>query len=285
MDTVRVLLILVLGIVSLRADTTLEQAQKLYNTTQYTQAVALLKPDQSKEAAVLLLAGKSYLMLGDYKRSVDLLRKASTIQPGSSDIWHWLGKAHGRRAEHSSFLTAPKYAVDCRSAFEKAVELDPKNIEAMQDLMEYYLEAPGFLGGGTDKAATMAKRIGALDPVEKHFVEARLAEKRKDVASAEQHLRAAVELAPKEIGRIVDLARFLARHGKRSDSEAAFEKAARISPTSPLLVFHRAETYIDEKRNPSQARDLLKLYLTLNLTPDDPPRAEAEKLLAKLPKG
>ena len=35
-----------------------------------------------------------------------------------------------------------------------AAQLEPANPEILGDLLEYYLEAPGFLGGGFDKAST-----------------------------------------------------------------------------------------------------------------------------------
>jgi tetratricopeptide (TPR) repeat protein len=199
--------------------------------------------------------------------------------PRSSVIQHWLGKAYGRRAETSSFLTAPRYASRCREHFEKAVELDPNNVEAMNDLLEYYLEAPGILGGGLEKAEALAARISAKDPVEKHYALARLAEKRKEFHTAEQHLRSAVDLAPKQVGRVVDLAKFLAKQGKVSESDAMFQRAAKLAPDHPKVLFGRAQVYVEGKRNLDEARQLLERYLKCNLTPDDPPREQAERLL------
>jgi len=47
------------------------------------------------------------------------------------------------------------------------------------------------------------------------------------------------------------------------------------------VIYARADTYIEQGRNLAAARKLLKRYLEAQLTPDDPPRAEAEKLLKK----
>ena len=58
---------------------------------------------------------------------------------------------------------APGHASKAHRYFEKAVELDPKNLEAMNDLFEYYLEAPGFLGGGFDKAQALADAHGGTE--------------------------------------------------------------------------------------------------------------------------
>ena len=47
-------------------------------------------------------------------------------------------------------------------------------------------------------------------------------------------------------------------------------------------MFARADTYIRANRNLDTARELLKKYLTAHLTPDDPPRSQAEKLLLQV---
>ena len=47
------------------------------------------------------------------------------------------------------------------------------------------------------------------------------------------------------------------------------------------MIYARADTYIQQGRNLDTARQLLKRYLQAELLPDDPPRADAEKLLKK----
>jgi cytochrome c-type biogenesis protein CcmH/NrfG len=83
------------------------------------------------------------------------------------------------------------------------------------------------------------------------------------------------------VGRVIDLARYLARHGRYQESEAVFQQAEKLEPNSPKVIFARARTYVEEKRNLDQAKVLLKRYLESKLTPDDPPREEAQKLLRK----
>jgi len=63
------------------------------------------------------------------------------------------------------------------------------------------------------------------------------------------------------------------------ESEQTFRAAERLAPDSPGLLYARAEMYVKSGRNLATARDLLKRYLSANLSPDDPPRADAEKLL------
>lgn len=273
-----VLLLLVVWAGSVWADTA--KARSLYATTQYREAIAELQGRE--DAASLQLTGQSFYMLGEFQKATEAFEKAVRVRPDSSELYLWLGRTFGRRAEVASPFTAPRYASKARQNFEKAVALDPKNLLAMNDLFEYYLQAPGFLGGGKDKAAALAARIAALDKAEGHYASARLSEDRKEFSAAEQQLRRAVESAPAQVGRILDLARFLAKQGRIPESEAEFQRAEKVAPNSPKILFDRAQTYIETKRNLDAARVLLQKYLAAPLTPDDPPRAEAERLLRSL---
>lgn len=257
----------------------LEQARKLYNRTDYEGALQALEAIPDKSAEVYDLTGKCLYMKGEFKKASEAYEKALAAAPSNSVYAHWLGKAYGKRAETASPFTAPGLASKTRQSFEKAVALGPTNIEAMNDLLEYYLQAPGFLGGGFDKAADVAGKIAAVDKVEGFYAQARLAEKRKEYGKAEEQLRRAAEMAPMQLGRFVELAKFLAKQGKYQESEQAFQKAERIAPGSPKVLFARAETYVRSRRNLNAARTLLKQYLASPLTPEDPARSEAEKLL------
>ena len=264
----------------------LPKAQHLYTRTQYREAIDLLSaPAKAGDADALFLTGKSWFMLAEYKRSQEAFEKAVAARPGNSDYHHWLGKAYGRRAETSNPLAAPMLATKARNSFEKAVELNPKNAEAINDLFSYYVEAPGFLGGGLDKAAALAKRIEALDKAEYHYSMAQIAQKRKEIKTAEFHFRQAFNLAPRSLGRALDLAKFLNRQGRAQESEAIFAQAEKLDPASPRLLFERASAYVESKRNLDRARQLLEQYLRSPLSPDDPPRAEAQRLLRQAQAG
>jgi tetratricopeptide (TPR) repeat protein len=265
--------------ICLFAEDGLKQAGELYQKTEYRASLAVLQRLPPKGAAGSALAGRDYFMLGEYKKATDAFQRASAQEPGKSEYAHWLGRAFGRRAEMSNWFAAPGYASKARQYFEQAVALDPTNGEAMNDLFDFYLEAPGFLGGGYDKAQALAQRIAAHNIAEGHFALAQLADKRKQYDTAVDQLRRAMEVAPREIGRVLDLAKYLAKRGRIQDSEAAFERAEKLAPHSPRVIFARADTYIQQKRNLDEARSLLKKYLQSNLSPDDPPREEAVRLL------
>jgi len=255
------------------------QAEALYQVTDYQASLRILNVDTAPDAATFALMGKNHFMLGDYRRATEFFEKALALNPRSSEFELWLGRAYGKRAETGTWLLAPSNASKARQHFEKAAALDSHNAEALNDLFDYYLNAPGFLGGGLDKAEAVALQIAASRPAEYHFELAQIAEHRKQYAEAEDHLRRAMALAPRQVGHVLDLARYLAKRGRVAESDAVFAQASQLSPNDPRVAFARAKTYIDQRRNIEKAQKLLHQYLESRLTPDDPPKSAAEKLL------
>jgi tetratricopeptide (TPR) repeat protein len=277
----RALAVLCLG-VALRgapAASELESARKLYQSTEYEKSLQVLQPIQNKNGEMHALIGRNYYMLGDYHKASDVLEKAVAADPGNSEYAMWLARAYGRRAETSSPVTAPGLASRARQWFERSVQLNPKNLDALNDLLEYYMEAPGFLGGGFDKATATARRIGEISPAEGNWAMARLAEKKKEYGSAEQYLQRAIEAAPQQVGKLLDLARLLTTQGRYQEAEQRFDQAQRIAPDNPKILYVRAASYVKSKRNLNIAIELLKRYMNSPLTADDPPRSDAAKLL------
>ena len=272
--------VLILGTAGLLAagSPELERARNLYNLTYFDQSLRILEAIPAKDAAVYGLMGRDYYMQGDYKRSTEAMEKAVAAEPGDAEYALWLGRAYGRRAESASLFTAPGYATKARQYLERAAELDPRNIEALADLFDYYLEAPGFLGGGEDKAQRTADQIAQLSPAEGYLAKAKLAEKRNEYSTAEAHLRSAVGAAPQQIGKLIELARFLVRQGRVQEADQSLARAEQIAPGSPRLMLAKADLYIKTGRK-RQAREILQRYLSAQLTPDDPPRSEALRLL------
>jgi Flp pilus assembly protein TadD len=258
-----------------------DRAHELYQRTEYTEALAILDHLPNKDVDALQLIGQCHFMRGDFKPAGEAFEKALAMEPRNSELHRLLGTVYGRRAETGNIFTAAGNARKAHQYFEEAVALDPNNREAVANLFEYYLEAPGVMGGGVDKAENLIKHIAKLNPAAAFHAQAQLESKRKRYDAAEGELRRALQAEPRNPDRLVDLARFLAERGRMKESDEEFAKAAAVAPNSPELLFARAETYIQQKRNLNDARQLLERYLSSPLTPDDPPREDARSLLTK----
>src|SRR3990172_2286305 len=103
-----------------------------------------------------------YYETGNYEADLPIIEEAVRLAPTESEYHHLLGKCYGRIAEQANWVKAVRYAAKTRESFEKAVELDASNPNALRDLMEYYLQAPRFLGGSTTKAEAIRQRLDLL---------------------------------------------------------------------------------------------------------------------------
>lgn len=259
-----------------------DEARRRYDRTDYAGALEALSRVPATPAS-LQLKGEVQFRLGDFASAAELFEQCVASQPRNAMAWLWLGRAQGRRAETGNPLRAPYFAGKTRDAFEKAVELDPANLEASVDLFSYYLNAPGFLGGGLDKAERLAgEHIRPRSEAEYASAMAQLAVARKQFDVAEKQLRRAVALAPREGEKLADLARFLARQGRHAESDQEFRKARELSPGQAGIVFAQAETMVASGRRLEEAQGLLEQYLRMSRTPDDPPPAAVQRLRKKI---
>jgi len=97
-----------------------------------------------------------------FEAAAEKFSKAITQSPDDSRYHHWLAKTYGELAETSGWLKAMRFAGNAKKSLERAIELDPENIAALTDLMKYYRDAPGFLGGSNRKAEEISIRIEKL---------------------------------------------------------------------------------------------------------------------------
>ena len=231
----------------------------------------------------LFSAGVAAYAAEDYERALKSFEEAVRLKPDESRYHHWMGKAAGRRAERVNPLRATGLARKTRTAFERAVELDPSSPGPLFDLFQYYLEAPGILGGGEDKARAAIERLAKLSARHGHHARAELLAKRKEYPAAEQEYRRALEADPAALGVYLDLAVFLTRRDRLHDALALLDRAAKAAPNSPAPLYARGQCLVIAKKDPQKARQLLEQYLKAARQPDDPPPSEARDLLRQLP--
>lgn len=172
-------------------------------------------------AAAQSLRCSLYASIDNVEDALKACDAAATLVPTSSDAALSLARALGAKADRAGALTGLRLVGKIRAAFERAVQLDGTNVEALSDLGEFYVEAPAVVGGGLNKAEALVARLQPLSPARAHRLAAMVAAKRKDDARAEQEYRAELAASPTPEA-YVDLARFL---GSAKEWNAAAEQA------------------------------------------------------------
>jgi tetratricopeptide (TPR) repeat protein len=232
-----------------------------------------------KDAESYNLLCRAYFALADWDKGIAACEKAVSLDPQNAQYHMWLGRVYGEKADHSSFLSAAGLAKKVRGEFETAVRLNPESAEARTDLAEFYMEAPGIVGGGRDKAEAQAQKIAALDPVRAGWVKGRLAEKNKDLILAEKEYRGAVEAGHGSALAWLNLAYFYRRYGRLDSMEDAIRHASAAPMDQPEVLMESANMLLRSKRDLSQATQLLRRYLSSSLTVEAAPAFKAHYLL------
>jgi tetratricopeptide (TPR) repeat protein len=232
------------------------------------------------DAEAYHLLSRANYHLAKWDQAIAYGEKAIQLNPNNSEYYLWLGRAYGEKANSSNFVTAAGLVKKIRTSFEKAVALDGNNVDARTDLAEFYVEAPGFMGGGTDKAAAQAESIATHDPARALWVRAKIAEKKKDYATAEREYFAAIQ-ADNDADYWLNLASFYRRVGRMDDMETTVNKAISSSKRKTNAYFDAAALLFSAGRDFPLAASLLRKYLTMVPT-EDAPSFEAHYMLGQV---
>jgi tetratricopeptide (TPR) repeat protein len=221
------------------------------------------------DANLRVWLGKTCLKLRRWDDAVLQFAKATEIDPRDGVFRLWLGRAYGNKADHASFLSAYGLARDTVKSFEAAAQLSPANLDIRFDLLEFYLQAPGIVGGGKDKAEAQAREIAKMSPRMGHTARARILEDAKDWDRARNELIQATLKFPKDASAFVDLAGFFMRRRMYVNAEEAAQKAIALEGSKEARML-LAAAQIENARNGSGALKALQDLAAGTLSDDDP---------------
>jgi len=241
-----------------------DSAQEMLSAGRIDDAIAQLNGRLSaapSDAESSNLLCRAYYALDDWDRAESSCRKAVALDPDNSRFHLWLGRVYGEKANRANFLSAARLATKVRGEFERAVQLNPKDVEARLDLAEFYVAAPGVMGGGEQKAREQAQYIAALSPGREHWVYARIAEQKKDAATAEREYHQYIDLSHGDAEAWLNLALFLRRQKRLDEMEQAIVKLSQSRITKPDVLVEAAAMLNRAGRNYSLATELLESYL------------------------
>jgi tetratricopeptide (TPR) repeat protein len=261
-----------------------QSPQDLLAAGRVDQAIKTLDPQlqTSPTAQAYNLLCRAHFQLDAWDAGIPACEKATTLAPDSGLYHLWLGRIYGEKADHASFLAAAGFAKKVRTEFERAVELAPNSWEARTDLAEFYLEAPGIVGGSKDKARAQAAFLTLLNPAMSHWVLARLAEKNKDTATAEQEYRAAIDASQGGARAWLNLAGFYRHFNRFDDMEQALRTMESRPLDHPAALVDGAGMLLRTGRDYPMAIRFLRRYITSPNTVEESPVFKAHTLLGEL---
>jgi len=255
----------------------LSEGIALFEQAQKEEAKAIfseLLTEQPGNDQVIYYMGRIIYEEGDYDAAVVHFQQAIELNK-KSEYYSWLGATYGTIAQKSSIFKQVGYAKKIRVAFEEAVKLDGSNIDARYNLVRYYIQAPGFMGGSMEKAGIQAREIKKLNPVLGIIVDAEMQIQDGEDELAEQTYKMGIAEHPEETNLLYQLASF---YEKNKNYEAAVISYEKI----PAMDSSRLDAWYSIGRigaihgvQLTKAEASLKIYLNGNPEGKLPPPAWA----------
>ena len=256
-------------------------AEDLLNRGRVDEAISVLNQQlksNPENAQALNLLGRSYYALEQWDAAARNAEGAVQREPNNSDFHMWLGRAYGSKADEASGFSAMSLARKTVAEFQKAVQLNAQNTPAKQNLAEFYVEAPGIVGGGKDKARALADQS---DATLAHWIRARVALKDKKLEEAEREYKESIAASNNAASAILELAHFYKWTNRPEDVESTVAKAMASSKRRPLDLFLGAELLQGAGRNFPGAIQLLKTYLS-GKTVEEGPAFRAHHIMGEM---
>jgi len=177
----------------------IEKVALLYKEGKLAEAINVLKADQenhSNDFEFYRLMGSVYLAIGNTDAAIDAIKKAETLNPGSSSIWMLLSNAYNQRLNEVGIFRKFGAARDVRDTLEMVIKLDPKHAEALQYLAMFYSSAPKIAGRDVERGAAMLDRLEGVDRARWFHAKARIAQDAGDKKAAVGYYVSALDENP-----------------------------------------------------------------------------------------
>lgn len=183
---------------------------------------------------------------------IKLAEKAIKLDPTQARFHAQLGSAYMVHMATAGRLDRSSYAGKMRKAFEKALQLEPKNATALAGLARYHWNF-GTTKEDLAKATDYAEAARKIDAYAGEFELGSVAVRRNDMPTALTHFEAAVAAKPDSIEAQTACGLALLRLGRRAEARERFQTALKLSPAAEmardsLQILDKAEELDAKKR-------------------------------------
>lgn len=227
------------------------KAKKFDEVDKATQTALAANP-----ANVEALLGRVDLLLSMHQESkldeaVRLAEQCIEAAPTRSECHEYLGNALGTKAINAGILSAMGSLGKIRNSFKKAVELDPKNLDARFSLLQYYQQAPGIVGGGKGNARELVAQTLTVSPDAGKLMQASMDLAEKDFAKVETAVQVPLPADPYDLQDrqrelMMSLGSIYVREKKNADALRIFADMQKRFPESELGAFGAGRAYQEQ---------------------------------------
>lgn len=260
----------------------IDQAKKLYEEKKWDQARKLLTPIKEGHkdyADARYWLGRIEFNQQNLDEAEEYLEEAIEANDKVADYHYWYGSVLGNIAQKANTIKQGMLAPKIKDSFEKTVALDPNNMSAHWGLIEFYTQAPGFMGGSWEKAEATAKSIGKIKKAEGYRAVGVVMERQEKFVEAEKQY----ELAYKEDPLYVyNLSNFYVKQKKNDKAFALFEEQLKRNPEDMMAGYQVGKLSATTGQKLDMGEKHLMKYLSYQPKENEPSHAGANMRLAQI---
>jgi tetratricopeptide (TPR) repeat protein len=199
-----------------------------------------------------------------FAAAIPLLEKCVAADQGNSKFHQWLGRALGLQAAQNGIASSVLSIRKVKAELVKAIELDPLNLEARNDIAILYRALPGLVGGSNAKAAEQIAFIRRHDPALAAQIEGDFlaSDKKYDAALAAYNESAKLNPRPAILVRISLV------HQQEKEWEKAFvalERSLALDADHPFTLYQIGRTAALSGQQLDRGEKCLRTYIALPL--------------------
>lgn len=244
--------------------------KKAFEEGNYEQAISELKKlleSKPSDKMTRDYLGQSYAKLERWEKSAEVNKTLVKDYPEDAEYHFRYGAALGLVAKNSNKFKAVSLLGDVKFHLKKAIELDPKHIEARWASLQMYLELPGIVGGSESTSRKYASQLTSISPVDGALAFGYIERELENYEKAESHYKKAVEL-----GQSVTTYKELAELYRRSKETAKYFQTLEEG-IKKLNSIALASVYVDRSltlnRNKREAVEVLNTLTLAELTSEE----------------
>ncbi len=278
---VRILLILLISTQAI-AQTNIEKAKKLWeakNNAEAKKILSAIDDDNKDYAAAQFYLGRISVDENNFDAASDFFEEAVDANDKIAEYHLWLGNTYATIAQSSNMFKQGMLAPKMKSEWEKAVSIDPTLIDARRSLVQFYLQAPSFMGGSIDKAKEMAKEIIKIKPADGHLQMGNIYLKENNPQAAEKEYNEAIKTDPTYISI---LGSFYLSQKQYDKAFAFFEDAVKKNSADYISIYQIGKTSALSGQKLDKGEECLKKYLGYTPKKNEPSHAGANMRLAQV---
>jgi len=278
---IRLLLILLISTQTI-AQTSVEKAKILWEAKNNTEAKKILSTiaEGNKDYAVAqYYLGRIARDESNLDDAADFFEEAVDADPKVADYYLWLGETYAMIAQNANTIKQGILATEMKSAWEKVVELDPSNVEARQALIQFYAQAPSFMGGGIDKAKEMAKEIVKLKPANGHLQLGNIYLRENNPQAAEMEYTEAIKADPTYFTGLVN---FYINQKLYDKAFAYLDDYLKKNPKDYSSIYMIGKVSAISGLKLDKGEECLKKYMAYKPKPNEPSYAGANMRLGQI---